>query len=47
MEDKLLEIIASQATVINDLTQLVQTLNTNISTEVVISGFKKTSETSV
>jgi len=46
MEDKLLEIIASQATVINDLTQLVQTLNTSLSREVVINGFKKTSEAS-
>jgi len=47
VEEKLLEIIANQANVINELTQLVQSLSLEISRDVVIKGFKKTPDLDV
>ncbi|WP_267287277.1 hypothetical protein [Leuconostoc falkenbergense] len=40
-EEKLLEIIKGQSVVISALTELVQTLSSQIDCDVVISGFKK------
>lgn len=42
-EEKLLEIIKGQSAVISALTELVQTLSSQINQDIVISGFKKTS----
>lgn len=44
MEERLLEIISNQASIINELGQLVQTLSSQKATDVVITGFKKASE---
>lgn len=40
-EEKLLEIIKGQSAVIGELTELVQTLSSQIDKDIVISGFKK------